>query len=171
MPTMSDWVGYRVLIVGCGSIGRRHARNLKSLGVQQLGLCDTNAEALKECRQEVIGETFGDYEEALQRFEPEIVLICTPPVYHVDEALAALRANAHVFIEKPLSHESSGIQALIAEARRHDRKVQIGSTCDFILDCRSSRSYRRFRKNRARALAQCGSGAIFPGLAPVAELS
>jgi len=55
-----------------------------------------------------------------QKFKPEIVLICTPPVYHVEEALAALQARAHVFIEKPLSHESSGIQALISEARRHD---------------------------------------------------
>src|SRR5277367_1518933 len=131
MSKISDWVGYRVLIVGCGSIGRRHARNLKSLGVQQLGFCDTSSEALKECSQEVSGDVFGDYEEALQKFKPEIVLICTPPVYHVEEALAALQAQAHVFIEKPLSHESSGIQVLIAEARRHDRKVQIGYNMRF----------------------------------------
>jgi glutamate-1-semialdehyde 2,1-aminomutase/spore coat polysaccharide biosynthesis protein SpsF len=131
MSTISDWVGYRALIVGCGSIGRRHARNLKSLGVHQLGFCDTNPEALKECREELSGETFDDYGEALRRFLPDLVLICTPPVYHVEEALAALGARAHVFIEKPLSHESEGIQALIAEARRHDRNVQIGYNMRF----------------------------------------
>ena len=59
------------------------------------------------------------------------MLICTPPVYHVEEALAALQARAHVFIEKPLSHESSGIQALISEARRRDRMVQIGYNMRF----------------------------------------
>ena len=121
MSRISDWVGYRALVVGCGSIGRRHARNLKSLGVKQLGFCDTSPEALKQCLQEVSGEVFSDYSEALQKFKPDIVLLCTPPVYHVEEARAALRAQAHVFIEKPLSHESSGIQALIAEARRRDR--------------------------------------------------
>src|SRR5208282_864946 len=131
MSTISEWVGYRALVVGCGSIGSRHARNLKSLGVQQLGFCDTSSEALKQCREELHGEAFGDYGEALEKFRPDMVLICTPPVYHVDEALAALQARAHVFIEKPLSHESSGIQALITEARRRDRNVQIGYNMRF----------------------------------------
>src|ERR1700675_1146243 len=131
MSGISDWVRYRALVVDCGSIGRRHARNLKSLGVQQLGFCDTSSEALKQCREELHGEIFGDYGEALQKFKPDIVLICTPPVYHVEEALAALQARAHVFIEKPLSHESSGIQVLIAEASRLDRNVQIGYNMRF----------------------------------------
>jgi len=131
MSSISDWVGYRALVVGCGSIGRRHARNLKSLGVRNLGLCDTSPETLKQCRDELGGEIFGEYNEALQKFKPDIVLICTPPVCHVEEALAALEAQAHVFIEKPLSHESGGIQALIAEARRHDRIVQIGYNMRF----------------------------------------
>jgi hypothetical protein len=41
------------------------------------------------------------------------------------------RLGAHVFIEKPLSHESSGIEALISEARRRDRVVQIGYNMRF----------------------------------------
>ncbi len=94
MFRISDWVGYRALVVGCGSIGRRHARNLKSLGVRSLGLCDTNSETLKECREELGAEIFGDYSEALRKFKPDIVLICTPPVFHVEEALAALQAQA-----------------------------------------------------------------------------
>ena len=126
---------YRVLVVGCGSIGRRHATNLNSLRVRHLGFCDTSLEALKQCRDELRGEVFTEifinYAEALQKFRPDIVLICTPPVYHVEQALAALQARAHVFIEKPLSHESSGIQALITEARRRDRNVQVGYNMRF----------------------------------------
>ncbi|MFY9845904.1 MAG: aminotransferase class III-fold pyridoxal phosphate-dependent enzyme [Terriglobales bacterium] len=131
MSTLADCVGYRALVVGCGSIGRRHAKNLKALGVRQLGFCDTSLEALKQCREELGGETFCDFGEALQKFNPDLALICTPPVYHVEQALAALQARAHVFIEKPLSHESSGIQALIAEARRRDRNVQVGYNMRF----------------------------------------
>ncbi|MGP0098992.1 MAG: aminotransferase class III-fold pyridoxal phosphate-dependent enzyme [Terriglobales bacterium] len=131
MSRISAWVEYRILIVGCGSIGRRHAKNLKSLGARQLGFCDTNPDALKQCGEDLNAEVFADYGEALQKFRPDIVLICTPPVYHVEEALAALQARAHVFIEKPLSHESSGIQALISEARRRDRVVQIGYNMRF----------------------------------------
>src|ERR1700722_808102 len=131
MSNTSEWANYKALVVGCGSIGRRHAKNLKSLGLRHFAFCDTNPEALKQCSAEVQGELFSDYKEALQSFKPDFALICTPPVYHVEEASAALRAGSHVFIEKPLSHESSGIEVLIAEARRRDRNVQVGYNMRF----------------------------------------
>lgn len=131
MSATSNWVEYRALVVGCGSIGRRHARNLKTLGLHHLGFCDTNVEALDQCRKELGGESFTDYAKALEIFKPKIVLVCTPPVYHVENALAALQAGAHVFVEKPLSHESAGIEVLIFEARRRDRNVQIGYNMRF----------------------------------------
>ena len=131
MSKPSNWSEYRALIVGCGSIGRRHARNLKSLGLELLAFCDTNPDALKQCTENVKGEIFSDYREALQSFKPDLTLICTPPVYHVEEALAALRARSHVFIEKPLSHESTGIELLIEEARRRDRNAQVGYNMRF----------------------------------------
>jgi glutamate-1-semialdehyde aminotransferase/spore coat polysaccharide biosynthesis protein SpsF (cytidylyltransferase family)/predicted dehydrogenase len=131
MASSPAWADYRALVVGCGSIGRRHAKNLKTLGVRNLALCDSNPQALEECSKTVQAELFADYASALAKFKPDFVLICTPPVYHVDEALAALQAQAHVFIEKPLSHESSGIEALITEARRRDRSVQIGYNLRF----------------------------------------
>jgi glutamate-1-semialdehyde aminotransferase/spore coat polysaccharide biosynthesis protein SpsF (cytidylyltransferase family)/predicted dehydrogenase len=126
-----DWVSYRAMVVGCGSIGRRHANNLKSLGVKYFAFCDTNRQALEHCRKDVEGELFSDYADALESFRPDFVLICTPPVRHVEQALLALRAGAHVFIEKPLSHESTGIQLLIREARRQDRNVQVGYNMRF----------------------------------------
>jgi len=131
MATAPSWIDYRALIVGCGSIGRRHAKNLESLGLTHFAFCDVNRGALEQCRKEVEGEIFSDYSEALEGFGPDFVLICTPPVCHVEEALLALRARAHVFIEKPLSHESSGIQVLIREARRQDRNIQIGYNMRF----------------------------------------
>lgn len=131
MSQTPDWTLYRALVVGCGSIGRRHAKNLRSLGVQHLAFCDTSSEALKQCAQELKGQFFLDYHEALSVFKPDFTLICTPPVFHVDEALEALRARSHVFIEKPLSHESGGIEVLIAEARHRDRNVQIGYNMRF----------------------------------------
>ncbi len=131
MSSISGYAGYRALVVGCGSIGRRHAKNLQTLGLRQLGFCDTSSDSLQHCRVEVGGEIFNDYSEALGKFEPDVVLICTPPVYHVEQALAALEARAHVFVEKPLSHRSCGIEELIAEARRHDRIVQVGYNMRF----------------------------------------
>ena len=75
MSTKADWVEYRALLVGCGSIGRRHAKNLKSLGLHRLAFCDTNVEALRECRKDVEGELFSNYGEALESFGPDLVLV------------------------------------------------------------------------------------------------
>jgi glutamate-1-semialdehyde 2,1-aminomutase/spore coat polysaccharide biosynthesis protein SpsF len=99
--------------------------------VRQLAFCDTSLDALERCRSEVSGESFTDCDDALRDFRPDVVFICTPPVFHVEQALAALHAHAHVFVEKPLSHESSAVQSLIAEARRTDRKVQVGYNLRF----------------------------------------
>ena len=99
--------------------------------MRQLALCDVNAEALQLCSKGVTGKRFSDYGAALAQFKPDFVVICTPPVFHVEQALLALQSHAHVFIEKPLSHESSGIERLIAEARRNDRNVQVGYNLRF----------------------------------------
>ncbi|HVM94273.1 MAG TPA: aminotransferase class III-fold pyridoxal phosphate-dependent enzyme [Terriglobales bacterium] len=131
MSRKMEWANYKAMVVGCGSIGRRHVRNLKALGIGQFAFCDKNPEALKQCNEDVKGELFTGYREALRSYKPDFVLICTPPVYHVDEALAALQAGAHVFIEKPLSHESAGVDVLLAEARRHNRNVQVGYNLRF----------------------------------------
>ena len=41
---VKDWRDLSVLIVGCGSIGKRHARVLAGLQVQDLRACDPRME-------------------------------------------------------------------------------------------------------------------------------
>jgi predicted dehydrogenase len=67
----------------------------------------------------------------LQGFRPNIVFVCTPPSFHVDHALRALRNGAHVFIEKPLSHSIDGVSALRDESNKLERVVQVGYNLRF----------------------------------------
>jgi hypothetical protein len=53
--------------------------------------------ALKCRREELHWEILGDND----KFSPDIVLICTPPVYNLEDERAPLQARAHVFVEKP----------------------------------------------------------------------
>jgi len=106
-----------VLVVGMGSIGRRHTRILRELGVSDIRACDTSAERLDAARQDFgIAETYASFEEAL-RSRPQAVFVCSPTALHVEQALAALAAGADVFIEKPLSTSLGGIEQLEAAAR------------------------------------------------------
>lgn len=128
---MIEYSKFRVLVVGCGSIGLRHARNLLALGVQQLAVCDTDPERVAACRAEIPVPSYADLGPALQQFHPEVALICTPPVYHLEQALAALRAGAHVFIEKPVAECSRGLDELMSLARSRKLAVQVGYNLRF----------------------------------------
>ena len=99
--------------------------------MRQFGFCDTDETRLKQCHEEFVSEAFTDYRVALEKFKPSLVLICTPPVYHVEQALAAVEAGAHVFIEKPLSHQAAGIRRLIQEAQLRERHAQVGYNLRF----------------------------------------
>jgi len=107
----------RVLVVGGGSIGARHLRNLRRLEAGLLALVeadDTRRAALaNECR----ALSFRSLEEGLV-WHPDCVVIATPTHLHVPQALQAARAGCHLFIEKPLSHHREGITDLVREVER-----------------------------------------------------
>jgi glutamate-1-semialdehyde aminotransferase/spore coat polysaccharide biosynthesis protein SpsF (cytidylyltransferase family)/predicted dehydrogenase len=131
MTSVSTFAHYRTLVVGCGSIGQRHVRNLQSMGIREIGIHDADQSRLELCREQLGCETFADYASALAVYKPEVILICTPPVFHLQQALAGIDAGAHIFIEKPISHESAGLDRLIAKAKDRQRIIQIGYNLRF----------------------------------------
>ena len=92
----------KILIVGCGSIGRRHARNARTLGADVV-LCDVNELRMKEFG-ESIGASgyFTDFKEAAQFSGATAAVVATPSNIHVAPACALLSGGIHVLMEKPL---------------------------------------------------------------------
>jgi len=122
---------YSVLVVGAGSIGRRHMDNLRKLGVRRLAAVDSDASRLQHAAQEFGTENYADLREALVRAQPDVVFVCTPPVFHVQNALDSLQRGADVFIEKPLAHVLDGVQELKLEAERRKRVAHVGYNLRF----------------------------------------
>lgn len=119
-----------VLVVGAGSIGRRHLSNLKQLGLTKLSACDPNPDRLAYVWERFRAESFPNIDEGL-RARPDIVLICSPPNGHANQALQAIRAGAHVFIEKPVSDSMDRLEELLAEKQRMGLAVQVGYNLRF----------------------------------------
>ncbi len=130
MITMNS-AGMKVLVAGSGSIGRRHMRNLRSLGVNDIAACDPDPERLAPMIDELKIHPFANFEHALGAFRPDAVLVCTPPSFHLSQASQGIAAGAHVFIEKPLSHSMEGVKALLGEACASGRVVQVGYNLRF----------------------------------------
>ena len=113
----------KVLIAGLGSIGQRHARNLRTLLGDQVELLafrvrrespvialDLSAKA-GDPEAEYGIRSFDDLGDALGE-EPDAVFVTNPAAMHMPVALAAARAGCHLFVEKPLSHSEEGVEEL-----------------------------------------------------------
>lgn len=97
-----------IIIIGFGSIGRRHYNNLSKLGYKNIAIFDTNQKMLDAC--EGINKIGRLGVEALRRFD--VAFICNPNNMHITAALDCARAGCHLFIEKPLSHNMKRVDEL-----------------------------------------------------------
>lgn len=99
-----------ILIVGLGSAGARHFRNLRSLGCSNFVFYRTHKGTLEE--PEAAGWPETDNLESALNHHPEIAIIANPTALHVPIAMEIARAGCHLFIEKPLSHTLDGCAEL-----------------------------------------------------------
>lgn len=113
----------KIVLIGFGSIGRRHAGNILKLGHSVVVV-----EPYYENRKKAIEmglKGFKTLKEALKE-KPEVAFVCTPTKYHVQPAIEALKANCHLFIEKPISDNLKGVKQLLTLAKKKKKKICVG---------------------------------------------
>ncbi len=120
----------KIAILGCGSIGRRHLRNLQALGQTDLVAFDPVSAAREQVASEAGIRVYATTAE-LWREGPEAALITAPSNLHVPLALEAAQNGCHVFIEKPLAHLLDGIEELSGELDRRTLLSMVGCNMRF----------------------------------------
>jgi hypothetical protein len=110
----------RVAIVGTGAIARgSHLPALTALAVEQplqiVAAVDVNAGSVEAFYADAgIGHPYTDRDLMLAEQRPDLVTLCTPPQFHRDQTIAALRAGAWVWCEKPPCPSLEGFDAIEA---------------------------------------------------------
>lgn len=128
----------KVLIAGLGSIGQRHARNLRTLLGDRVDLLAYRVRGLPHVITERMTldstvsvedryriRAFDDLDAALAE-RPAAVIVCNPTRFHVPTAIKAIHAGCHVLIEKPLSDSFGHVEELIACASRRGVVAAVG---------------------------------------------
>jgi predicted dehydrogenase len=117
---------HRVALVGCGYVARVHLSALAGVPrARVVALCDPvreRAEALLDRAPGAAVHT--DLADLLAHERVDVVHVLTPVADHAPAAVAALRAGAHVFVEKPLATDAAAARTILAAAR--DARRQVG---------------------------------------------
>jgi predicted dehydrogenase len=89
------------LVIGGGSIGKRHISNLRFLG--ELELYCLRRKHNKEFEEEYAVRVITTHDE-VRSLAPDIVYICTPTHLRLETLEIASSLKSHIFVEKPLTH-------------------------------------------------------------------
>jgi predicted dehydrogenase len=117
-------------VVGFGSIGKRHVRNLLALDEKNVLVFDPRADRRAEA--EALGVSTTAALEILLDVRPEAVLVTSPSKMHVAHALAAAERGCHLFIEKPVADEHiDALDQLIATVARQSLTTLVGCNLRF----------------------------------------
>lgn len=108
----------KLLVLGCGSIGKRHAENFSTLA--EVAVYDSNPDAM----QNLSLTSFDSLVSALA-WQPDAVVVSTPHHTHLDVATQALESGAHVLVEKPISNALEGVSDLIALADAKSKSLNV----------------------------------------------
>lgn len=127
----------RVGVVGVGAIAdEKHLPNWQELEaegrVELIGVCDILSDRAHE-----MGAKYGarvvhtDYRKMLREDRYDIIDVCTQNRFHAPITIAALKAGAHVLVEKPMAMNSAECRSMIRAATANKRKLMVAQFMRF----------------------------------------
>ncbi|MCD6446083.1 Gfo/Idh/MocA family oxidoreductase [Candidatus Bathyarchaeota archaeon] len=122
-----------VAVIGTGFWGRNHARVFKELDeTELLAVCDIKPERAKTVAQQFGAKPYVNVAKMLKRKEIEAVSVCTWSTSLAKEALKALKAGKHVFVEKPMASNTKQAKKLLETAKKQEVHLTVGFLMRFI---------------------------------------
>lgn len=118
-----------LLILGTGSVGKRHAANLQAMGCS-ISCMDPRADRLDEARAEGIEMVSGftSMEAALEDTDFDGIVVGSPTAFHVDQCIAALDKKIPVLLEKPVAPDLASAQKLARAVEQTSTPLLLGYT-------------------------------------------
>jgi predicted dehydrogenase len=126
---------YRVALIGTGWYGKNDLFRLMQVApVDVVALCDTDRNHLEHAGKLVserqksrkTPKLYNDYRSLLADHKLDIVIVGTPDHWHALQTIDAVKAGAHVYVQKPISVDVIEGEAMVAAARKYNRVVQVG---------------------------------------------
>lgn len=136
MGFLKDLKPHRVALIGTGWYGKNDLLRLIQVApVDVVALCDVDKNMLSEAADLVSlrqksrkrPKLYTDYRKMLSDNKLDLVIIGTPDHWHALQTIDAVKAGAHVYVQKPISVDVIEGEAMVAAARKYNRVVQVGT--------------------------------------------
>jgi predicted dehydrogenase len=134
VPLYAQTKTRRVGLIGTGWYGKSALfRLLQIEPVEVVAVCDVDKRMVAEAAEMIAARQkskkspriFGDWREMLKQEQFDIVHIATPDHWHALPMIAACKAGADIYVEKPVSVDVVEARAMVAAARKYKRVVQV----------------------------------------------
>ena len=116
----------KILFIGIGSIGCRHAELLLRAGH---GLYSFQHIPHKQHLRKKM-DTLQTWEE-IEKIHPDVAFICSPTNTHIEYAMQCARRGMHLFIEKPIDITADKLPQLLEIVENHGLTAQVGYVLEF----------------------------------------
>ncbi len=109
----------RIALIGCGRISTVHLETLKALpDLSVVAVCDLQRELAEHCAAaHGIPRSYRDATELMEKEQPDVVHLLTPPRSHLSLAQIVLARRAHLYVEKPLASTEAEARRIVQLAR------------------------------------------------------
>lgn len=114
----------RFLLVGCGTIGKRHAA-IAAMKGELVGVCDIDEKKVKQFSKQYHCYGYTSLHDMLSAEHADALLVCTPNGLHAVHSIAGLKAGLHVLCEKPMALTSADAKKMIATAGKAKKHLLI----------------------------------------------
>ena len=117
----------RTALIGLGRIGWQfHAPEIAGHeAFEFVAVVDPLEARLREACEKWRVRGYARHEDMLAAEKPELVVIASPTIFHLEQALAAFQAGADVFCDKPIAPNLADADVMIRAMQTHGRKLMV----------------------------------------------
>jgi predicted dehydrogenase/spore coat polysaccharide biosynthesis protein SpsF (cytidylyltransferase family) len=120
----------RAVVIGSGSIGQRHIRNLHDLGMTDIFALRTRQGASKDLDPDLEVKELSDWSE-LPGLKPDVAIVSNPTSLHLETIERCLPQVRGLFIEKPLAASLDGVAELLKQIKQRRIVSFVGYNLQF----------------------------------------
>ena len=117
-----------ILILGTGSVGKRHAGNLRALGCSVAGMDPRQDRREEFARATDEAATYASLEAALMAGDFDGAVVCSPTAFHVEQCLSLLDRGLPILLEKPVAKDLAAAERLASALTATNGRLLLGYT-------------------------------------------